>query len=97
MRFLLHIAALIVHLLALAAVAEHKFEISAEQRAYWAFQPVARPDADGIDAIVDQALAERGLIANPPATREQLIRRAYFDLTGLAPRSVRKLDYKRTC
>ncbi|MCP4848964.1 MAG: DUF1553 domain-containing protein [Verrucomicrobiaceae bacterium] len=65
--------------------AEEKFEITGEDRAYWAFQDLKPPEQSGIDAIIDAALSEKGLIANPPASREQLIRRAYFDLVGLAP------------
>ena len=65
--------------------AEDKFEITAEDRAYWAFQDLQQPNPAGIDAIIDAKLSEKGLVANPPASREQLIRRAYFDLLGLAP------------
>ena len=62
-----------------------EFEITAEDREYWAFQPVVRPGFPGVDAIVDSTLAKEGLKPNGPATREQLIRRAYVDLVGLAP------------
>jgi hypothetical protein len=84
MKILLYISVPWV-LLWTTALAKDKFEISDEQRTYWAFQAVAKPEAAGIDAIIDRDLAVRGLLANPSATREQLVRRAYFDLIGLAP------------
>jgi hypothetical protein len=65
--------------------AEEKFEITGEDRDYWAFQALVPPEQAGIDAVIDAALSGKGLLANPPANREQLIRRAYFDLVGLAP------------
>ncbi|MFP6873040.1 MAG: DUF1553 domain-containing protein [Verrucomicrobiales bacterium] len=65
--------------------AEEKFEITGDDRAYWAFQSVKRPEYAGIDALIDVTLSGKGLVPNPPASREQLIRRAYFDLVGLAP------------
>jgi hypothetical protein len=56
---------------------------------HWAFIPPAKPDAPdaaaGIDAIVAEKLAARGLAHQPEADRATLIRRASFDLTGLPP------------
>lgn len=66
--------------------AEHTFAISDEDRAYWAFQPVAPPPAANLDQIIDESLAANGLAPNPPADPATLIRRAYFDLIGLPPR-----------
>ncbi len=64
-------------------------------RAHWAFQPVKAPavpavenrewNANPIDAFVFKKLKDNGLEPNPVATRETLIRRASFDLTGLPP------------
>jgi hypothetical protein len=61
----------------------------------WAYQPPARPavptvkDAawvrNPIDAFVLQQLERRGLQPAPPAEKVQLLRRAYYDLTGLPP------------
>src|SRR5436190_13755099 len=51
------------------------FTTPEEQR--WAAQP--------IDAFVLQKLKSNGLVHAAPASRETLIRRVYFDLTGLAP------------
>ena len=57
---------------------------------HWAFRPARRPavPADArnpIDAFVLARLAPHGLPPAPPATREQLLRRVTFDLTGLPP------------
>ncbi len=64
-------------------------------RAWWAFQPVRRPpvpevDDDGwsrneIDRFVFQQLSEAGIRPAPQADTRALLRRAYFDLTGLPP------------
>jgi mono/diheme cytochrome c family protein len=68
--------------------------ITAEERAYWFYQPLTRPavpavaDArvrNPIDAFVLAKLREKGLDFNPEADRTTLIRRATFDLTGLPP------------
>src|SRR5688572_4090060 len=64
----------------------------AEASGHWAFQAVKRssipraPDGtSAIDAFISAKLREQGLSQNPPATRRELIRRAYFDLLGLPP------------
>jgi cytochrome c553 len=66
--------------------------ITAEDRRYWAFQPVrspAVPPVGGarhpIDGFIAQKLAEKGLSPAPPASRRELIRRVTFDLIGLPP------------
>ncbi|MBI1313295.1 DUF1549 domain-containing protein [bacterium] len=69
--------------------------ISDEDRQWWAFQPVLRPDvpADAgsawarneIDHFVARMLAENDLTPAPEADRRALIRRLYFDLLGLPP------------
>jgi hypothetical protein len=70
-------------------------EITVDDRAHWAFQPIRRryPPAFGrqdrvrtpIDAFVLTKLRTRGLTFAPEADRWTLIRRATFDLTGLLP------------
>jgi len=67
----------------------------AEWKKHWAFERMKRPDpptvADAdwnqnpIDAFIFQSLATQKLQPNPPADRATLIRRAYYDLTGLPP------------
>ena len=70
-------------------------KITAKDRAHWAFQPVKEPPipvvknaawvANPIDAFVLARLEAKGLSPNPPADKRQLVRRLYYDLTGLPP------------
>jgi hypothetical protein len=72
-----------------------ELQVTAQDRAHWAFQPVKRPplpllhDAswatNPIDAFIAAGLEAAGLRPNPPAPRHVLIRRATFDLTGVPP------------
>ncbi len=69
--------------------------ITPEERAYWAFQPITRPETPTvkhvdqvrtpIDALLLARLEARNLSMAPLADRATLIRRATFDLTGLPP------------
>ncbi len=62
-------------------------------RAFWSFRPPTRPEipktktqiSNPIDAFVLARLEAKGLTFAPPADRATLMRRAYFDLTGLPP------------
>src|SRR3569623_1387563 len=64
-------------------------------RSYWAFQKARRPSApivqaessvrSPIDAFLLERLEQQGLRYSPPAEPRALIRRLYFDLTGLPP------------
>ena len=71
--------------------------LTIEERSFWSFQPIRRPEvpdfesfADAsrvrtsIDAIVLKAMPDGSAFA-ADADRATLIRRAYFDLTGLPP------------
>jgi hypothetical protein len=72
-----------------------ELQVSAKDRARWAFQPVKPPPvpvvreaswaSNPIDAFIAAGLEAAGLRPNPPAPRHVLIRRATFDLTGLPP------------
>ena len=73
-----------------------KREINIEEgRRWWAFQPlriVAPPqvteaprDLTAIDRFITAAQAQHGLVASGGASKDKLIRRAYFDLIGLPP------------
>ncbi|MDY3552245.1 PSD1 and planctomycete cytochrome C domain-containing protein [Gemmata sp. JC717] len=70
--------------------------ITADERAYWFYQPLGRPAVpevrnskrpirNPIDAFVLTKLREKNLDFNPEADRRTLILRASFDLTGLPP------------
>jgi hypothetical protein len=73
------------------------FQITAEDRTFWAFQPIRRPEPPvvspedrarvrtPIDAFILARLRHRELSFNPEADRRTLLRRASFDLTGLPP------------
>ncbi len=56
---------------------------------WWSLQPLAEvtPPADGhpVDAFLRQKLAENGLSFSPEADARTLVRRVYYDLTGLPP------------
>jgi cytochrome c553 len=67
---------------------------TAEQRSWWAFQPLAKPQppqADGaepsneIDAFISAGLKSAGIEPAAAAERNVWLRRATFDLTGLPP------------
>src|SRR5262245_51390853 len=70
-------------------------QITAEDRAWWAFQPVREPPVPAvtdngwarneIDQFIFQKLQAEGLKPSPEADRRTLIRRVYFDLIGLPP------------
>ncbi|MBG88950.1 MAG: hypothetical protein CMO80_18895 [Verrucomicrobiales bacterium] len=73
-------------------VDEHGF--TEEDRQWWAVQPVTKPTVpevagkwarNEIDRFVFNKLQEEGLKPAKEASREELIRRAYFDLLGLPP------------
>ncbi|HWB06441.1 MAG TPA: PSD1 and planctomycete cytochrome C domain-containing protein [Verrucomicrobiales bacterium] len=71
-------------------------EQGAEYQAHWAYIPPVKPvvpataksgapAANAIDSFVAAHLAEAGLKPTPEADRITLVRRLYFDLTGLPP------------
>jgi hypothetical protein len=70
-------------------------KVTPEAMKFWSFQPVQRPSipavrqkawaSNPIDAFVLNRLEKEGLAPNPPATKNALIRRAYYDLIGLPP------------
>ncbi|MDQ6676318.1 MAG: PSD1 and planctomycete cytochrome C domain-containing protein [Acidobacteriota bacterium] len=80
-----------------------KKEFTAEQKAFWAFQPVANPELPfvkdtqwvrtPIDRFILAKLEQRGLRPAPPASRTTLLRRATFDLTGLPPTEKELQDF----
>jgi len=70
-------------------------QVTPEAMKFWSFQRVRRPQPppvkrkawvrNPVDAFVLKRLEAAGLAPNPPASRAALIRRAYYDLTGLPP------------
>jgi cytochrome c553 len=71
------------------------FKISADDRAFWSFQPLARPTVpavtnakwtrNAIDHFILAELEAHNLQPAAPADKRTLIRRATFDLIGLPP------------
>lgn len=65
--------------------------ITPEERSFWSFQPIKRPDVPMIDRPRVDTAIDTLILANDPdaigpeADRRTLILRAYFDLTGLPP------------
>lgn len=80
--------------LALGVVATFAAEYSERERGYWAFQPraaVTPPSGRSewirspVDAFVWERLEDAGLAPAQEADRRTLVRRVYFDVTGLPP------------
>ncbi|MFN7923676.1 MAG: PSD1 and planctomycete cytochrome C domain-containing protein [Bryobacteraceae bacterium] len=69
--------------------------ITAEQRAFWSFQPVRKPaipstrddswPKTAVDRFILARLEQKGLTPTAEADKRTLIRRASFDLIGLPP------------
>jgi cytochrome c553 len=69
--------------------------ITPEQRAFWSFQPVRKPDPPAvkntrwartpIDRFILAGLEAKGLTPVAPADKRNLLRRASYDLIGLPP------------
>jgi hypothetical protein len=72
-----------------------EMQITDKDRNHWAFKPVARPAVpkvknaawvkNAIDAFILEKLEAKGLAPAPPASKLELVRRLYYDLTGLPP------------
>lgn len=73
------------------------FDIEQRKAEHWAWQPVRRPEVpvvkegawakDPLDHFILAKLEEANLTPNSPAEKTTLLRRIYFDLTGLPPTS----------
>ncbi len=75
-------------------VTESSSPLDRDPSTHWAFVPPLRPvpqtpidssSHDPIDTLADLQARTHGLRSNPVASKEILIRRLYFDLTGLPP------------
>jgi mono/diheme cytochrome c family protein len=74
---------------------KRSFQITERDRSHWAFQPVKRPAIpavkdrqwvrNAVDAFILAKLEAKGFTPNPPATKRELLRRLYYDVTGLPP------------
>ena len=70
-------------------------QVNEQTKQHWAYRPVGRQQIpkvrrtdwvrNPIDAFILARLDEQGLTPMPAATKVTLLRRAYFDLTGLPP------------
>lgn len=70
-------------------------QISDSDRQWWAFQPLQQPEVPQvagddwsrteIDRFVYQRLAEHEMTPAPQASKQQLLRRLYYDLVGVPP------------
>lgn len=81
------------------------YQISKEQRAWWAFQPVKSPaipkvankawNNAPIDALLYAAMEKKGVKPVAPASKRDWIRRVTYDLTGLPPKPEEVADFLR--
>lgn len=62
-------------------------QVTGADRQYWAYAPLRKtfPNDAGIDTFIRSKQKEKHLTAAAEASRSVLIRRLYFDLTGLPP------------
>jgi len=77
------------------AVRETSLAISDEDRQWWAFQPLVRFDVPEIgsddwslteiDRFVYERLTAKEMTPAPQASKDQLVRRVYYDLLGVPP------------
>lgn len=82
-----------------------KTAVKVDKKAHWAFQPVSKPTppavknaswgTNAIDKFVLAKLEEKNMIAAPQADKETLLRRVYYDLTGLPPTPKQIDDFVR--
>lgn len=69
--------------------------VTPESKNFWAYRPIQRPPVppvknaawvkNPVDAFILAKLEEKGIAPSAPADPISLIRRAYYDLTGLPP------------
>jgi hypothetical protein len=77
------------------AIKTPNYTITDKQRQFWSFRPVTKSPlptlqnkqwpTSPLDHFIAARLEAKGITPNPPATKKDLIRRAYFDLIGLPP------------
>ena len=94
-RFLWFLVAWIGSLLWICAACAEEPTVGNPARSFWSFQEIKRPPVpivrqvdwvrNEIDAFILARLEEAGLDPTPPASKETLLRRAYYDVIGLPP------------
>ncbi|MBL8864606.1 MAG: PSD1 domain-containing protein [Planctomycetia bacterium] len=67
-----------------AKTVDKTFDLHGRAAKHWSFQPIVPGNAD-IDRAIRLRLEAGGLKPAPPAAPEKLLRRLYFDVTGLPP------------
>ena len=82
-----------------------KTAVKVDKKAHWAFQPLSKPTppavknaswgTNAIDKFILAKLEEKSMIAAPQADKETLLRRVYYDLTGLPPTPKQIDDFVR--
>jgi mono/diheme cytochrome c family protein len=80
-----------------------EMQVTEKDKSHWAFRPIVRPPVptvrqqawvkNPIDAFILAKLQQHGLTPNPTASKHELVRRLYFDLTGLPPTPKEVEDY----
>jgi hypothetical protein len=70
-----------------------RFVVTEEQKSYWSFQPLRRPEVpqgesrawvrSPVDSFILEKLEAQGLTPAPAASKRDLIRRATYDLIGM--------------
>ena len=70
-----------------------------DKRDWWSLKPITPTVRDGksIDTFINTKLAEQGLAMSPEADPRTLIRRLYFDLTGLPPSPETVVAFEEEC
>ncbi|HTI73212.1 MAG TPA: PSD1 and planctomycete cytochrome C domain-containing protein [Candidatus Limnocylindria bacterium] len=69
-------------------------------KAHWSLRPLIKPalpikQGHPVDAFIRAKLAQKNLTPSPPADRRTLIRRVYYDLTGLPPSPAEVMAFER--
>ena len=69
--------------------------LTAKARHHWSYQPVTKPAVPAVknrvwcrtavDGFILAKIEEKGMVPSPDASKESLLRRATYDLTGLPP------------
>ena len=77
--------------------------LTAQARQHWSYQPVAKPALPAVknrvwcrtavDTFILAKIEEKGMVPSPDATKEALLRRATYDLTGLPPSPQEVTDF----